>query len=138
MIIVSSDGIQFDVSRDVADLSDFLRNADQEDEIVVPNVHARELEIVIRFCDMHVREPMQNIPTPLNSLDLSEYIQPQYMSFLDSIDVRSDLVPLILAADFLGVEPIVGLLCAKMAIIARTSDNVDAFLTQFHPALLSV
>ncbi len=138
MIVVSSDGQTFDVSKDIADLSDFMCDANEDDELVIPNVAAREFALILRFCQMHVDEPMKLIPTPMKHTDLNEYVGEEYFRFVNSVDVHSELVPLILAADFLGVDPLVSLLCAKMAILAQTSDNVDAFLTQFHPSLLTV
>lgn len=138
MIVVSADGTHFDISRDIADLSDFLRDAHDDEELVMPKVQAREFATILRFCQMHIETPMRNISTPLRTTNLVEYIGEAYTDFVNSIDVHSDLVPLILAADFLAIEPLVSLLCAKIAILAQTSDNVDAFLTQFNPELLHV
>jgi hypothetical protein len=138
MIVVTSDGHMFDVSKDVADLSDFMRDANEEDDLHIPNVAAREFASVLTFCHMHIKEPMKHIPTPMKHTDLNEYVGEEYFRFVNSVDVHSELVPLILAADFLGIDPLVSLLCAKLAILAQTSDNVDTFLSQFHPSLLTV
>lgn len=138
MIFITSDGTSFEVSRDIMDLSDFLCDADEDQEIVTTNVHAREFRTILRFCEMHIETPMEYIPTPLRSFDLVEYIGETYNDFVNSINVHNELVPLIIATDFLGIEPLTALLCAKLAILAQTSDNVDAFLTQFSPELLTV
>jgi hypothetical protein len=138
MIVVTSDGHSFDVSKEIADLSDFLRDANEDDELVIPNVAAREFKHILRFCQMHVDEPMKHIPTPMKHTDLHEYVGTTFTEFVNSVDVHSELVPLILAADFLGIDPLVSLLCAKMAILAQTSDSVDTFLSQFSPEFFTV
>lgn len=138
MIVVTSDGQSFNVSKDIMELSDFMRDANEEDELHVPNVAAREFAMIMRFCEMHIEDPMEYIPTPLRTLNLVDYIGVKYNEFVDSIDVHSELVPLILANDFLGIETFTTLLCAKMAVLAQTSDSVDAFLTQFSPELLTI
>ncbi len=126
MIVLTSDGIPFDVSKEVADLSEFLSGASDDDKLHIPHVTAREFEKVVRFCHMHVEEPMGHIPIPLR-VD-REFVNTTYSRFADSIDVQSELIPLLIASDFLGVEPLVSLLCAKIAMLAETSDNVDGFL----------
>jgi hypothetical protein len=138
MIVIASDGQSFDVSKEVADLSDFMHDMNEEDDLHIPNVAARELASILTFCQMHVKEPMKVIPIPMKHTDLGEYVGDTYFQFVNSIDVHSELVPLILAADFLGIEPLVSLLCAKLAVLAQTSDNVDEFMNKFSPELLSV
>lgn len=138
MIVVTSDGHSFNVPKEIAEVSDFMRDANEDDELVTPNVAAREFASVLTFCHMHIKEPMKHIPTPMKHTDLNEYVGEEYFRFVDSVNVHSELVPLILAADFLGIDPLVSLLCAKLAILAQTSDNVDTFLSQFHPSLLTV
>jgi hypothetical protein len=138
MIIVTSDGQSFDVSKEMMELSDFMCDANEDDDLHVPNVAAREFAMILTFCHMHIKEPMKHIPTPMKHTDLDAYVGEEYFRFVDSVNVHSELVPLILAADFLGIDPLVSLLCAKLAILAQTSDNVDAFLSQFSPELLTV
>lgn len=140
--ITSSDDIEFDIPAEVAAKCEFIRACMDEgegvvaDDIVVPKVKGRELAKLFEFCNMLIDEPMPVIAAPLRTTNLETLVGERYNAFVQSIDVSNQLVELILAIDFLGQEELMSLLCAHMAILANTSDNVDAFLGKFNPSYL--
>lgn len=138
--VISADDKEFDVPKEVAEKCDFLRACTDEDggedEIFVPKVKAHELSKIIKFCNLLLAEPMQKIHVPLRTNDLHDLVGADYYTFVHSIDVRHELVELILAVDFLGQDELMSLLCAHMAILAKTSENVDAFIGKFDASVL--
>ncbi len=138
--IHSSDEHAFEVPNEVAQLIQFVHacaEGSEDDDVILPKVKARELSKILEFCNLHATAPMQNIPTPLRTTDLEAIVGETYYAFVQSIDVTHELVELILAVDFLGQDALMSLLCAHMAILANTSDNVDAFLSKFDSKYLT-
>ncbi len=132
MIVITSDGVSFDVPSEVVKLSDFLRGADADEEMVIPKVSKKHFETIMRFCELHSEDPMKQIRPPLSSdCSLQSIVGESYYNFVRSIDVKDELVQLIHATDFLGIEPMMHLLCARMAILASTIEDPDEFLSMF-------
>lgn len=132
MIVITSDGASFDVPNEVVKMSDFLRDADADEEMVIPKVSKKHFETILRFCELHAKDPMKQIRPPLSSdCSLQSIVGEAYYNFVQSIDVKDELVQLIAASDFLGIEPMMHLLCARMAILASTIDDPVAFLSMF-------
>lgn len=137
--IISVDAQEFDVPREVAEKCTFFHACIEDggdDDIIVYKVKGRELAKILEFCSMLLAEPMPTIPVPLRTSELDTLVGKNYNAFVQSIDVTHELVELILAVDFLGQEELMSLLCAHMAILANTSDNVDDFLSKFDPSYL--
>lgn len=138
--IHSADGHAFELPNEVAQLVQFVHacsEGSEDDDVILPKVNARELSKIFEFCNMYHEEPMPAIHTPLRTTDLASIVGERYFAFVQSIDVSNDLVELILAVDFLGQDALMSLLCAHMAILANTSDNVDALIAKFHTKYLT-
>lgn len=137
--VISADNQEFCVPVEVAEKCAFLRactDDGNEDDIIVLKVKGRELAKIFEFCNMLLTEQIQAIAVPLRTTDLQSLVGERIYAFVQSIDVTHELVELILAVDFLGQEELMSLLCAHMAILANTSDDVDAFLGKFDPSYL--
>ncbi len=140
--IHTADQCQFEVPNHVAHLIDFVRactdETDGDEDVVLPKVNAREFSKIIEFCNIHTSDPVNRLEVPLRSNDLQSLVGERVFAFVQSIDVKHELVDLILAVDYLGQEQLMAVLCAHMAILANTSDNVDAFLARFDPVAMTV
>jgi len=137
--VISADNQEFVVPKEVAEKCAFFHACiedGEDDDVTVPKVKGRELAKIFEFCNMQLAEPMSSVPVPLRSVELDTLVGTRYNAFVQSIDVTNELVELILAVDFLGQEELMSLLCAHMAILANTSDNVDTFLARFDPSYM--
>jgi hypothetical protein len=138
--IHTADNQTFQVPNTVAQLIQFIHACiedEEDDEVFLPKVNGRELAKILEFCSMYVTEPMHAILHPLRTNDLKTLVGDRYSTFVQSIDVTHELVELMIAVDFLGQESFMSLLCAHMAILANTSDNVDAFIAKFDAKYLT-
>lgn len=118
----SSDGQMFRVSRDVAMhikfIRDMLADVDEYDgmEIPISEVKGQILRRVIEFCEYHHQHQL----TPNNADQIDEW-EKQF--------VRVDkcvLFHLILAANFLAVQPLLDLTCKTVSdmIKGKTADEI--------------
>jgi len=85
-----------------------------DEEIPLPNVRTDVLSKVIDYCNFHKHRAAEKFQTPLKSTDLTQC----GISGWDCeyINVDDELVfELILAADYLGIESLKDLGCAKIA-----------------------
>ncbi|RHY26913.1 hypothetical protein DYB32_007166 [Aphanomyces invadans] len=78
--LVSQDGDSFEVSREVAVMSELVRTmiADEQDdeaqEIPLPNVKSTVLSKVIEFCSHHHNNPMPEIEKAANYMDIKSLL----------------------------------------------------------------
>lgn len=132
-VVKTSDGYTIEVSPKLQDASDFMRDAnvddDGDDELVVMHATKRQFELAQAFVDLISDEnPFQEIPTPLPLEDLEKIVGPVFADFVRQIDMN-EVIQLIVAADFLGMEDLMGLLCVHVALNAAHGqirpENID-------------
>ncbi|ETW09084.1 hypothetical protein H310_01543 [Aphanomyces invadans] len=121
--LVSQDGDSFEVSREVAVMSELVRTmiADEQDdeaqEIPLPNVKSTVLSKVIEFCSHHHNNPMPEIEKPLRSGDMHDVVSEWDATF---VDIEQDLLfELILAANYMDIKSLLDLACAKVASMIK-------------------
>jgi S-phase kinase-associated protein 1 len=96
-------------------------NEDHEDEespdvpieIPITNVSTAILKQIVEFCEHHVTEPMVKIDQPLKSHVMSDVVQDYYAEFVNV--EQETLRDLIMAANFMNINPLLNLTCAKVA-----------------------
>lgn len=146
----SGDGREFAVARPVAHQSKFLQNLqeDGEEEDVeadLTQLRGDILEKVIRFCEMCSEEQMKSPPTvrvegnrietfspsrqPIRyGTTIKQHVQPQYASFIEEMVKKNDwhtIFELILASDYLHIDPLLQLCCATMGpLLMSTSKKI--------------
>ena len=128
---VSKEGDSFEVSAEVAKMSELVKTMMDEDgddddddddddavaEIPLPNVKASVLKKVIDFCEHHKAEPMTEIEKPLKSAVMAEVVQKWYADFVNVEQVL--LFELILAANYMDIKPLLDLTCATVASMIK-------------------
>lgn len=133
IVLETSDDVQLRVPLRVAMMSVFIKSVigdddiDEDTTIPLPNVRSSILKKVIEFCT-HYLTPGQKMPRiakPLISEDLSQCgIPAWYVDFVDQEQVV--LFDFILAAEYLNIEPLLDLTCAKVGsmIKGKTTDEI--------------
>ena len=122
--LVSQEGEQFEVSVDIATMSELVKtmfdtdqSEDEVQEIPLPNVKSFILLKVIEFLTHYKEEPMTEIEKPLKSSDMNEVVQEWYVNF---VNVEQEILfELILAANFMDIKPLLELTCATIASMVK-------------------
>merc|ERR1719269_494439 len=86
--LMSQEGDQFEVEVKVAKMSELVKTmipeeADEAQEIPLPNVKSHVLAKVIEFCRRYAEEPMSEIEKPLKSANMHEVVQEWYANYVD-------------------------------------------------------
>eukprot|EP00341_Mesodinium_pulex_P013965 CAMPEP_0116896400 /NCGR_PEP_ID=MMETSP0467-20121206/5652_1 /TAXON_ID=283647 /ORGANISM="Mesodinium pulex, Strain SPMC105" /LENGTH=165 /DNA_ID=CAMNT_0004567549 /DNA_START=45 /DNA_END=542 /DNA_ORIENTATION=- len=122
--LVSQEGEQFDVSLEVAKMSELVKTMfddeqgdDEVQEIPLPNVKTQILAKVIEFLDHYKTDPMNEIEKPLKSSNMSEVVQEWYSNFV-AVD-QEVLFELILAANYMDIKPLLDITCATVASMIK-------------------
>ena len=98
-------------------LADEQDDADETQEIPLPNVKATVLSKVIEFCTHHHKNPMQEIEKPLKSANMHEVVAEWDANF---VDIEQELLfELILAANYMDIKSLLDLTCAKVASMIK-------------------
>ena len=122
----SESGEALQVPVDVCKISEFVKpmlpdegeNMQDMEPISIPNVRTEVLQKVIEFCTYHHDHPMEKIEKPLKSSNMEELVGPWYAHFVKNLEEEM-LLQLMLAANFMSIEPLVSLTCAYIASLAE-------------------
>lgn len=124
--LISKEGFKIEVSKKSAVMSTLIEEMLNEDEdededddieIPLPNVTKDILERVVAFCNYHVDKPMKEISKPLKSARINDFISEFDAKF---INVEQEIVfELILAANYLDIQSLLDLGCAKIASMIK-------------------
>ncbi|RHY81143.1 hypothetical protein DYB26_011556, partial [Aphanomyces astaci] len=126
--LVSSEGESFEVSVDVAKNSRLIHeqveeDADEGQEIPLPNVKTNVLIKVIEFLNYHHTTPMKDIPKPITT-KFEDVVEKWDLDFIDQ--PYEMIFELILAANYLDIKALLELACAKVSgiIFGKTPDQI--------------
>ena len=124
--LTSKEGTAFEVPLSVAKMSNLVQTLlpTEEDqmldmgEVPLPAVKDTVLAKVVDFCTHFQTKPMENIEKPLKSSQIAEVVSdPWYAAF---VDVEQDMLfELILAANFMDIQPLLDLTCATVATLLK-------------------
>jgi S-phase kinase-associated protein 1 len=90
-------------------------NSDNSDkEILLDSITNFVFEKIIDFLNYYHKEPYGEIPKPLISNNLEKYVSEWYLSFLDKLNI-DQLFEIIKASNFLEIDSLLNLTCAKVA-----------------------
>lgn len=125
--LVSRDGEKFEVTFEIAKISQLIANTLDEDEdedelderdIAIPNVNASILRKVLEYCT-HYRtvEEMTAIESPLKSAKLEELVQPWYAKYCEV--EQNILFELLAAANYMDIKPLLDLTCLAVSVLIK-------------------
>ena len=108
----------------IAKMSELVKDMVDDDyddtkiqEIPLPNVKAHVLRKVIEFSEHYQSDPLSTIEKPLKSSNIKENVSEWYAEFIN-LD-QEVIFELILAANYMDIEPLLDLSCAKIACMMR-------------------
>ena len=127
--IKTSDSHEYTMNEDLFKYSLYLNNliettkdissSDEENlSINLDNVNSSVLLKIIHFLDIYNKNPFTKIDKPLKSDDLSYCVSEEYIDFLNSMDMDL-LFEVIKSANFLEIESLLDLTCAKVATMLK-------------------
>lgn len=123
--LVSKDKMEFTLEKGHARMSKLVRTAlendDKEDTIPLMGTHGRILEMVVQYLKEHKGVEPAAIEKPLRSKEMKDVCpHKQDATFIDKIgDTRQDLYDLVLAANYMDIQPLLHLGCAKIASLIK-------------------
>ena len=91
-------------------------------------VDSETMKIIFEFCEHHIKDPLPSIDKPLRSNLFREIVPPWYDAFME-MD-HSVLFKLAEAANYMDVNPLLNLVCAKIACMIKDK-SVEEIRTTF-------
>ena len=115
----SEDGQVFEVEESCLSMSKFFKDLindypDPDQEININRADGKNLSKIIEYLKHYENEKPKEIPKPLTSSDLKPILSPWDYNFINSISLE-ECIDLVNAANFLYINELVNLACAKLA-----------------------
>lgn len=129
------DGSTFSLSKKAAELSELLKGAmndyPNESQIPITEVEKKTLENVIEYLNHYEGTIPPEIEKPLSKGELQDILtkgsptkDPFPFEFIEKLNLES-LTNLCVAANFMGINPLLDLCCAKIAYMCKDKDEED-------------
>jgi S-phase kinase-associated protein 1 len=127
MFLISKENHKFIVFEEVVNISTLLKESicdSEEKEIKLSMVSSRELGKIIEFMVYYSVNHMKPIVKPIRSTVMKEITEEWYANFIDI--PSSEIFELTLASNFMDIQPLLDLCCAKIASIMKekTPDEI--------------
>jgi S-phase kinase-associated protein 1 len=129
VILVSQEKKEFKVPKRAAVQSNLVKTALEEDQeaaqIQLVHISAPIVEKVIQYMEYHKDVEPRRIESPLKSTNMKELVDRFDANFVDDMDLDT-LMRVLLAANYMDVKSLLGLLCAKVASMmkGKTADQI--------------
>jgi S-phase kinase-associated protein 1 len=128
----SSDEKEFTISRKAAELSVLLKSTmmDFQGDIAVPlsELNANTCELVIQYLNHYDGGNPPEIEKPLKSCEMKEVTDVWSAEFVENLSMEQ-LVDLTVAANFMEIQPLLDLTCAKIASMCKDKTEEDILKT---------
>lgn len=139
LILISKEGDRIEVTRDVAYVSQLLKDMTEEDleadDVPLFKVSTRTLEKMIEFCKyVTENKNYKEIEKPISSKVMSDLVDDKwYSTFIDGVvggtkdnlelDFLNDIV---MMSNYMMIDPLFNLACGKIATLIKdeTPENV--------------
>jgi S-phase kinase-associated protein 1 len=130
--VTSKDGKEFTISKKAAELSVLLKSTmqDFEGDVVVPlsEMDDKTTARVVEYLEKFNGEMPQEIEKPLKSAVMKEVTDEWSANFVDALPLE-DLVDITVAANFMEIQPLLDLTCAKIASMCKDKTEEEIFQT---------
>ena len=126
--IITAEGIKYEIEEQIACKSQLIKNiaggAGIDKEIPLPNVKSEILEKVIEYCRHYKDTTPLEIEKPLKSSVMSEIVPSWDANFVEL--EQEVLFELLNAANYLDIQSLVDLTCAKVAsmLTGKTGEEI--------------
>lgn len=117
----SKEGTLLEIPKKAALQSRFIKNAIETDkdatEVHLQHVETHVLQKVIDYLKNHLNNPAKPIPKPLTSNNLRDFVDDWDAKFTDTD--QDTMFKVLLAANYMDIQPLLLLQCAKVASLMR-------------------
>jgi len=129
IMLLSQEKTEFKVPRKAALQSQMIKTALEDDkdakEVNLVHISAPIVKKVVEYMVYHMDREPRKIESPLKSTNMKELVDRFDAAFVDDID-QDTLFKLLLAANYMDVKSLLGLICAKVASMmkGKTADQI--------------
>lgn len=107
--------VDVDIAKQSVILKNMIEDIGSEGSLNINNIKKDTMRRVIKFCEHYRESKLPTIQKPLQTPNLSEAINDEwYVNFID-LDKVDDIIDIVIAANFLDIDPLTELSCAKIA-----------------------
>ena len=130
--IVIKDEKEFEITKKQADLSEVLKNSinenPKESSFNLKEIDEKTGEKIKEFLTHFDGVPPAEIEKPLTSNEMKNLTDEWSANFIDKIPLE-DLVNLSVAANYMGINSLLDLCCAKIASLCKDKNEEEIFKT---------
>ena len=128
--IIVKEGKEIPISKKAAELSELLKAAmiEYPKEISFPlnELDEKNGELIKEYLTHYNGEPPKEIEKPITSNDIKNLTDEWSSTFIDKLSVE-DLSNLTVAANYMGINSLLDLCCAKVATLCKDKTEDDIF-----------
>lgn len=111
--------VDLDVIKQSVILKNMIEDTGKDGEINIPNIENKILKKVLQYCEHYKNTIPKEITKPLKSKNLIENGADEWDENFINISEVDELIDLVVAANFLDIEGLLNLGCAKIATIIK-------------------
>ena len=130
--LVTKDGKEIEITKKAAELSEFLKTAinDYPNEASYPlnEIDEKNAEKIKEYLTHFDGVPPAEIEKPLQSNEMKNLTDEWSAGFVDKISLE-DLINLTVAANYMGINSLLDLCCAKIASLCKDKSEEEIFKT---------
>ena len=128
--LVTKDGKELEITKKQAELSDLLKGAivdfPNEGSFPLKEVDEKNAEKIKEFLTHFNGVPPKEIEKPLTSNNMKDLTDEWSANFVDKMPIE-DLVNLSIASNYLGINSLLDLCCAKMASLCKNKNDEEMY-----------
>ena len=126
----SKDGKEYEISKKAAELSDLLKGTmndyPNEASIPLPDIDEKTIDKVLDYLTHFNGISPPEIEKPLKNCELKDATDEWSVNFVDKITME-ELVNLTVAGNFMGINSLLDLCCAKIASMCKDKTEEEIF-----------
>ena len=130
--LVTKEGKEIEITKKACELSELLKGAINENpkEVSFPlnEIDEKNAEKIKEFLTHFNGAPPAEIEKPLTSNDMKKLTDEWSASFVDKMSME-ELVNLTVAANYMGINSLLDLCCAKVASLCKDKSEEEIFKT---------
>ena len=128
--IIVKEGKEISISKKAAELSELLKSAmieyPKETSFPLNELDEKNGELIKEYLTHFNGEPPKEIEKPITSNDIKNLTDEWSSTFIDKLSVE-DLSNLTVAANYMGINSLLDLCCAKVATLCKDKTEDDIF-----------
>ena len=128
----TKEGTEIEISRQAAQLSELLKGAlndyPNEKELPLTEIDEKNAEKIKEYLTHFNGTAPAEIDKPLTSTEMKKITDAWSAEFIDKLSIE-DLVNLTTSANYLGINSLLDLCCAKVASLCKDKSEEDIFKT---------